>query len=290
MGPGANDDAAAAGAVALAHALGAVDDPRGREIRRGHVLDQLIDSDFRIAEKRETGGDDFRQVVRWDVGRHPDRDSRRAVDQQIGQSRRQYRRLALLAIVVGHEVDRFLVDVGQHLGGDLVQPALGVAIRRRRISVDRAEIALAVDERVAQRKVLHHPHQRFVGGRVAVRVVLPQHVADDPCALHVGAVPDRVRFVHGEEHAAMHRLQAVPDVRQGPANDHAHRVIEVGMPHFGFQAYRKGFFGELLHREKRSLPSEMMKSDVGPVALKPGYRSSSQPSLDRSAPARAENN
>ena len=252
MGPGANDDAAAAGAVALAHALGAVDDPRGREIRRGHVLDQLIDSDFRIAEKRETGGDDFRQVVRWDVGRHPDRDSRRAVDQQIGQSRRQYRRLALLAVVVGHEVDRFLVDVCQHLGGDLVQPALGVAIRRRRISVDRAEIALAVDERVAQRKVLHHPHQRFVGGRVAVRVVLPQHVADDPCALHVGAVPDRVCFVHGEEHAAMHRLQAVPDVRQGPANDHAHRVIEVGMPHFGFQADRKGFFSELLHHERRS--------------------------------------
>jgi len=33
-----------------------------------------------------------------------------------------------------------------------------------------------------------------------------------------------------------------------------------------------------------------MKSDVGPVSLKAGHRSSSQPSLDRSAPARAENN
>ena len=40
---GADDDAAAAGAVALAHALEAVDDPGGREVGRRHDVDQLVD-------------------------------------------------------------------------------------------------------------------------------------------------------------------------------------------------------------------------------------------------------
>ena len=55
----------------------------------------------------------------------------------------------------------------------------GVAVRRRRIAVDRAEVPLAVDERIAQREILHHAHERVVDRRVAVRVVLAEHVADD---------------------------------------------------------------------------------------------------------------
>ena len=80
-----------------------------------------------------------------------------------------------------------------------------------------------------------------------MRVVFAQHVADDPRAFHVRAVPDDVGLVHRKQHAAMNGLEAVADVRQGAPHDHAHRVIEVGMPHFGFEADGKGFFGELLH-------------------------------------------
>ena len=200
-----------------------------------------------LREQREAGVDDFAQVVRRDVGRHADRDARRAVDEQVRQPRRQHRRLLLLAVVIRDEIDGLLVDVGEQLVGDLLQPALGVAHRRGVVAVDRAEVALAVDQRVAQREVLRHAHQRVVDRRVAVRVVLAHHVADDARALHVRPVPDDVGLVHREQHAAMHRLQAVADVRQRPPDDHAHRVIEVGMPHFGFEADRQGFFGELLH-------------------------------------------
>ena len=49
---------------------------------------------------------------------------------------------------------------------------LGVAHRPRRVAVDRAEVALAVDQQVAQREVLRHAHERVVDRRVAVRVVL----------------------------------------------------------------------------------------------------------------------
>ena len=118
-----------------------------------------------LASSARQAFDDLGQVVRRDVGRHPDRDAGRAVDEQVRQPRRQDRRLHLLAVVVRREVDGFLVDVGEHLGGDLLQPAFGVAVRRGAVAVDRAEVALAVDQRVAQREVLHHPHQRLVGRR-----------------------------------------------------------------------------------------------------------------------------
>ena len=140
----------------------------------------------------------------------------RAVDEQVGQPRRQHRRLLLLAVVVRDEIDGFLVDVGEELVRDLLQPALRVAHRGGVVAVDRAEIALAVDQRVAQREFLRHPHERVVDRHVAVRVVFPHHVADDARAFHVRAVEDDVGLVHRVQHAAMDRLEAVADVRQRP--------------------------------------------------------------------------
>ena len=70
----------------------------------------------------------------------------------------------------------------------LGQARLGVAHRRRRIAVHRAEIALPVDQRQAHREVLRHAHQRVVDRLVAVRVVFTHHVADDARRLAVGLV------------------------------------------------------------------------------------------------------
>jgi hypothetical protein len=170
-----------------------------------------------------------------------------AVDQQVGQPRRQHRRLLLRAVVVGREVDRVLVDVGQHLVRDLRQADLGVAHGRGVVAVDAAEVALAVDQHVAQAEVLRHAHDGVVHRRVAVRVVLADHVADDARALLVRAVPVVVQLVHREQHAPMHRLEAVARVGQGTPDDHAHRVVEVRPPHLLFEADGEGFLGELGH-------------------------------------------
>ena len=200
-----------------------------------------------LASSAQAGVDDLGEVVRRDVGRHAHGNAGRPVDEQIGQPRGKHRRLHLLAVVIGHEIDGFPVDVGEHLRRDLLQPALRVAVGRCPVAVDRAEVALPVDQRVAQRELLHHPHERLVGRRIAVRMVFAEHVADDARAFHVGPVPDRVRLVHREQHAAVDGLQPVAHVRQRAADDHAHRVIEIGMPHLGFEAYRQGFFRKLLH-------------------------------------------
>ena len=110
-----------------------------------------------------------------------------AVDEEVRELGRQDRRLLLGAVVVVLEVDGLLVDVVEHLGGDRGQARLRVAHRRGAVAVDRAEVALAVDERVAHREVLGEPDQGVVQGDVAVRVVLAHHLADDRGALAVGA-------------------------------------------------------------------------------------------------------
>ena len=177
------------------------------------------------------GGEHFAEIVRRDVGRHADRDAAGAVDQQVGEAGGQHLRLALAGVVIGLEVDRVLVDVAQQEVGDLGQPRFGVAHRRGRIGVHRAEIALAVDQRHAHRPVLGHAGQRVVDRAVAVRVIFTHDVTDDAARLAVGAPGDIARFLAGVEDAAVDRLQAVAHVGQRAADDHRHGIIEVAGLH-----------------------------------------------------------
>ena len=96
----AHDDRAAAGLIGAADAGAAEDDAAGREVRARHDLHQLVDGDRRIVDQRDPGVDHLAEIVRRDVGRHADRDAARAVDQQVRETRRQHRRLALGAVVV----------------------------------------------------------------------------------------------------------------------------------------------------------------------------------------------
>jgi OOP family OmpA-OmpF porin len=206
--------------------------------------------------------DDLVQVVRWDVGGHAHRDAGAAVDQQVGQARGQHQRLALAAVVVRAEVDRLLVDVGEHLVRDLRQADFGVAHRRGVVAVDRAEVALAVHQHVAQRERLGHAHDGLVDRGVAVRVILAHHVADDARRLLERAVPVVVLLVHREQAATMDRLQAVSCVGQGPTHDHAHRVIQIRAPHLLFEADGQCFLGKLGH----GLQTDALRSRVDPGA------------------------
>ena len=157
----------------------------GREVGPVHEAAQLVVGQCRVVDQRDRCVDDLAQVVRRDVGGHAHGDARRAVDQQVGQLCRQHLGLHARAVVVLDEIDRLLVDVGQQLGRDRGHPRLGVAHGGRRVAVDRAEVALAVDQRVAQREVLREADERVVERHVAVRVVLAHHLADDGRALAV---------------------------------------------------------------------------------------------------------
>ncbi len=91
----AHDDGAAPGMEGLLDAGAAEDDAAGGEIGARDDVDQFVDRDGRVVDDGDAGGDRLAQVVRRHVGRHADGDAAGAVDQQIGQARRQDRGLAL---------------------------------------------------------------------------------------------------------------------------------------------------------------------------------------------------
>src|SRR5581483_7981073 len=121
--------------------------------------------------------------------------------------------------------------VPQELGREPGQPALGVAHGGRRVVVQRAEVALPVDERVAHREGLREADERVVDGGVAVRVVVAHHGADDARALLVRPVRLHAVLVHAVEDVPVHRLEAVAHVRQRARDDHRHRVVEEARAH-----------------------------------------------------------
>jgi hypothetical protein len=71
---------------------------------------------------------------------------------------------------------------------------------------------LTVDQHVAHGKVLRHANDGVIDRLVAVGVVLTNHVTHNTRRLFVGAVPVVVELVHGEQDAAVHRLQAVSGI------------------------------------------------------------------------------
>ena len=233
-GLGAHHEAPASGAIGLGNAAASVDEAGRREVRALHVLQQVGERGVRVVHQRDAGVHDLRQIVRRNVGRHADGDTVRSVHQQVGNSRRQHHRLDRGVVEVGDEVDRVLVDVGQQLFGDLGQARFGVPVGRRRIAIDRTEVALAIDQRIAQAPGLRQAHHRVIDRAVAVRVILLQTLADHAGALHVLAVVQHAHVVHGVQNAAMHRLQSVAHIGQRAPDDDRHRIVEIRTPHLLF--------------------------------------------------------
>ena len=200
-----------------------------------------------LLDERDDAVDDFPHVVRRDVRRHADGDAGRTVDQQVRKGRRQDRRLFGRLVEVGDEVDGLLVEVAHHLFGQRLETRFRVPVGRGRIAVDRAEVALAVDQEIAHVEVLREADERVVGGRVAVRVVVADDFADDLRALAVRPVRREAHLPHRVQHAAVRRLQAVADVRQRSPDDYAHRVIHVRALHLVFDVDGEFVQGDVGH-------------------------------------------
>ena len=183
----------------------------------------------RVLDQVDRGGADLAGVVRRDRGRHADRDAGRAVGQQVRKGAGQHDRFGFLAVVGRAEIDGVLVDAGQHRLSDQCQARLGVAHRGRVIAVDVAEIALALDQRVARGEILRHAHHGVVDRGVAVRMVFAHHVADDAGAFLEAGGRVEPQLVHRVDQPAMHRLQPVAHVRQRARHDGRQRIGEIAL-------------------------------------------------------------
>ena len=186
---------------------------------------------LRVVDQVDAGRHHLAQVVGQDVGRHADGDARRAVQQDVRQPGGERDRLAQGPVEVGHPLGRAHLELGEQHVSVGRQAGLRVAHGREVLGVvDRAPVALAVDQRVAVGKRLRQQHHGLVAGAVAVRVVLAEHVADRAGGLLVLGRRAQPQLAHGVDDAALHRLQPVADERQGPVHDDVHGIIEVGGP------------------------------------------------------------
>ena len=174
-------------------------------------------------------GTDLADVVRRNAGGHANGDTGGAIGQQVGKGRRQHHRLLVFAVVGAPEVDGVLVEAVEQRLGHRRQPRLGVAHRCRGIAVDVAEVALALDQRIAHGEVLGEANQRLVDGRIAVRVVAADDVADDPGALLEPGCRVQTQLAHRVEQAAMHRLQPVARIGERAANDGRDGVGQIAL-------------------------------------------------------------
>ncbi|MCY1487919.1 hypothetical protein D9M68_216000 [compost metagenome] len=161
----------------------------------------------------------FMRVVRRDRGRHADRDAGCAVCEQVREGPREHGRLLVFLVVGGAEIHRVLVDPVEKERTDVRHLRFGVSHRRGVIAIDVAEVALAVDERVADCKFLGQAHKRVVDRGVAVRVELTHDVADDAGAFLERRVGSEAHFAHRMHDTAMHGLQPVADVRKRAVHD-----------------------------------------------------------------------
>ena len=237
-------DRPAPGAVGIVDPSAADDLRPGREVGALNPLDQrleqLVVRGIVVIQEPLDAGGELPQVMRRDLGRHPDRDALGAVDKKVREPAGQYHRLPGAPVVVRPEVDGVLVDVPQHFHGQRREPALGVAVRSSRVVARRAEVALGVHERHPHRPRLGQPDQRVVNGGVAVRVIVTHHLADDPGALEIAPVGAVAAVIHRVQDAGVHGLQSVPHIRQRTADDDRHRVLDVAALHLDLDVDRLG--------------------------------------------------
>ena len=194
-------------------------------------LKQIVDSRIWMIDQMVHRIDHFAQVVRRHIGRHTDGNTGRAIAQQVRKTSGQHDRLVARSVVVGHHIDGVHVQVGQHLHRQWRETRLGVAHGGWWIAVDRAEIPLAIDERVAHVEWLRQPHQRRIDDRFAVRMVIARGISGDLGALAIAARGRQIQVVHRDQNAPLSWLQSVANIRQRPRRNDAHCVVEVRRTH-----------------------------------------------------------
>ena len=260
--PRPDHDAAPAGGVSRPDAGPAHDDALGGEVRSLDVFHQVGQGGVGIVQHADAGADDLPQVVGRDVGGHAHGDAAGAVDQQVGEPSGKDPGLFPALVEVGVPVHSILFDVPEHFVGDLAQTGLGVTVGCRGVAIHGAEVAVAVHQHVAHGEILGQADQCVVNRGVAVGMVPAQHVAHTGGGLFERLVTCQVVLIHGVEDPAVHRLQAVPHIRQGAAHDDAHGVLNIGVLHLRHQGRLHdmliripNFFGIVLRFFTHSLSS-----------------------------------
>ncbi len=246
-------------AIGLRNIRAPIQEAARRKIRTLHMLQHFFQTSQRIVDQRDRRIDHFRQIMRRNIRRHSNRNPIRPIHNQVWNTRRKSRRLKRGLVVIRHKIDRIHVDVSQHLAGYLHHAAFGIPHCRRRIAIDRTKIALPINHRITQTERLRQPHHGVVNRRVAMRMKHTHRLPHDLGALGVLLVELQPHLVHRVQHASMHRLEAIANIRQCAANNHRHRVVEIRPPHLVFNVDRNHVGGTGTRRSGRAIATRSQR-------------------------------
>ena len=208
------------------------DNAGGREIGPLYVLHYVFKRAVGVIYHAANAVDNFLYVVRRNVRRHTDRDTRRTVYKEIGIACGQHGGFFKAVVVVALKIDRVFVYIGEHFCGNLAHSRLGIPVCSRRVAVYRTEVSVSVDKNVSHRERLCKTNHSVVNGSVAVGVIAAEHRADRVRALTVFAVRGKILFVHRVQYASVDGLQAVPYIGERTLHYDRHRIVEERFAHF----------------------------------------------------------
>ena len=203
---GANEDCASPGVVSFSDSAASANNAAGGEVRSRTQFQQFVNRNAGIVNELDKAVADFAQIVRRNAGCHADGDAVCAVDQQVGELGRQYRRFHSATVVRGHEVDRAEVDVFQHQLGEAGHARFCVSHSGRRKPGDRAEVPLFVYQNVAHHPFLSHTNQRWVNDGFAVGVIVARRIARDFSAFDSAGAGGQIEVVHRNQNTALRGL------------------------------------------------------------------------------------
>ena len=201
----------------------------GGKVRPLHDLHQLIMRGVGLIDQQRGRVQDFMDIMRRDGGGHTDRDSCRAIGQQVREQPGHHLGLFILTIIGRAQIGAILVQPGHQLHRRLGQLGLGIPIGRGIIAIDIAEIALPVDQRIAQRKGLREPHHRVIDRLIAMRMIFADDIAHHAGAFLVTLARVQPQQPHRPEQPPMHRLQPVAQIGQRPRGDGGHGIDQIAL-------------------------------------------------------------
>jgi hypothetical protein len=143
------------------------------------------------------------------------------------KGRRQHDGFAFLAIISGAEINRVFLNPFQQRLRHLCQPRFGVAHGSRVIAINIAEIALAFDQRITRCEILREPHHRLINRGIAMGVIFTHHIAHDTRAFLEAGFRIKPQLPHRPKQAAMHGLQPIAHIRQGPCRNGGKRIGQI---------------------------------------------------------------
>src|SRR5699024_4730417 len=151
-----------------------------------------------------------------------------AVHQQVGEAAGQHVGFFFGFVKVGVPVHGVLLDVGEHLAGDLGHTGFGITVGSRGGAVHGTEVALAIHQGIPQAEILGLTDHGVVDGSVAVGLVGGQHGTYGVGGFAVGMLGVGAALVRGVQDAPVHGLEAFAHSGQRAGNNDRHGIVQEG--------------------------------------------------------------